>query len=261
MPQGGQTLIESPSVLQGVYEILTDDPQEGGPLDAWVKPCFYFEKLDDGQLLVSEEIRFHERDFGSIKTFLAQEKAAGRLISYSIGERCILYTTASDSVAKQSNAYIPMVKSGAWYILTRTQQPTKMFRFDSQNAVQTDMRVQKGDDGLLPGTDTLSMERETLVARQKDGAFFFNTREKGKPGWSLIYCAPDASGDLLLKVSALGEMSDTLIENNRAHYEAITHFKKIEDGNYLLNPNDQALDALLADQHLFGVMRLRKIKD
>ncbi len=274
VPQDGQPLLAPPPGLQGAYEMLDDGPEEGlsaealveegqqsDPLAAWLKPCFYFEKLDDGRLLVSEETRFHERDWVNIKSFLAQKKADGTLTEYTVSERSILYTTAVDTAGKQSSAYVPMIKSGSWYILTRTQKPTRLFSFSPQNATQIKLEVKTNGDDFLPDADSLSMETSVLVARQRAGAFFFNAQAAGESYWSLIHYSQDVQGDIQLKFSSLGYASDSLIENNRAHYEAITHFAKTPSDNYLINPDDRALDALLADPKLFKTMRLRKLKE
>jgi len=267
VPQNGQPLLTAPPALQGVYEVLNDDPPEEGetpdPLAQWAKRCFIFEKLDAERLMISEDVRFHERDFPQIKAYLAQKKADGTLADYTATESGILYTPAPDSLRKPHSGYAPLLRSGTWYILTRTQKPIKMYHFAAQNAAEQSFDTQPDDgegDVLLPSADSLGTKTSLLVARQRAGAFSLNTRTEGAPGWSLTWCQPAASGDLLLKFSSRWG-SDTLIENNRAHYEAITPFVKISDGDYLLNPDDRALDALLADPKLFEVMRLKKLKD
>ena len=275
MPQNGQPLPAPPPGLQGAYEVLDDTPGEGlsteasdeadeapNPLEAWLKPCFYFEKLDGGRLLVSDEIRFHERDWANIKSFLAQKKADGTLADYTMGEHSILYTTAADTAGKQASAYVPIIKSGTWYLLTRSQKPTWLFDFDPKNASQIGLDVKSdGGDPFLPDTDSLSMKTSVLVARQRDGAFFLNAQAAGETNWSLIHCTQDAQGNVQLKFSSMGYASDSLIEQNRAHYEAITHFAKTPGNNYLINPDDRALDVLLADPKLFKTMRLRTLKE
>lgn len=264
VPQNGQPLLAPPQGLQGAYEILglNDENEEPDPLEAWLKPCYYFEKLDDGRLLISEDIRFHERDLISIKAYLAEKKADGTLAGYTVSERSIHYTTAADTAGKQSSAYAPMIKSGSWYILTRTQKPVRMFGFDPKNAFQINFEVKNGGgDGFLPDTDSLSIDTSVLVARQRAGAFFLNTQAAGSSNWSLIYCTQDVQGDVQMKFSSMGFGSDSLIENNRAHYEAITHFAKTPNDHYLINPDDPALDLLLADPQLFKTMRLRKLKE
>lgn len=264
VPQDGQPLLAPPPGLQGAYEILDDGPEEGeqsDPLEAWLKPCFYFEKLDDGRLLVSEETRFHERDWANIKSFLAQKKADGTLAAYTMGERNILYTTAADTAGAQSSAYVPITKSGSWYILTRSQKPTQMFQFAPQNATQIKLEVKGNGDNFLPDADSLSMETSVLVALQRAGACFLNAQAVGESYWSLIHYTQDVQGEVQLKFSSMGYASDSLIENNRAHYEAITHFAKTPNDNYLIHPDDRALDALLADPQLFKTLRLRKLKD
>ena len=272
VPQNGQPLPAPPPGLQGAYEVLDDAPQESlsaepsaetdeapDPLEDWLKLCFYFEKSDGGRLLVSEEIRFHERDWANIKSFLAQKKADGTLADYTMGEHSILYTTAVDTAGEQASAYVPIIKSGTWYILTRSQKPGWLFDFDPKNASQIGLDVKNDDSNqFLPGTDSLSMKTSALVARQRAGAFFFNAQAAGETNWSLIHCTQDAQGDVQLSI---GYASDSLIEQNRAHYEAITHFAKTPGNNYLINPDDRALDVLLADQKLFKTMRLRKLKE
>ncbi len=265
VPQEGQPLLAAPPGLQGAYEILDDDPEgskPSDPLETWLKSCFYFEKSDDGRLLVSEETRFHERDWANIKSHLAQKKVDGTLADYTVSDRSILYTTAMDTAGKQSSAYVPIIKSGSWYILTRTQKPTRLFHFAPQNATQIKLEVKgNGGDNFLPDADSLSMETSVLVARQRAGAYYLNAQAAGDAYWSLIHYTQDVQGDVQLKFSSLGYASDSLIENNRAHYEAITHFAKTPGDNYLINPDDRALDALLADPALFKTLRLRKLKD
>lgn len=268
VPQNGQPLLAPPPALQGAYEVLddgTDKNEEPDLLAAWLKPCYFFEKLDHEQLLISEEIRFHERDLPQIKAHLARKKADGTLADYTLTGRGILYTTAADSSGQQTSGYAPMLKSGSWYILTRSQKPARMYSFSPKNAFEQVFDTKHGGDGdFLPEADSLDIKTATLVARQRAGAFFLNTQEAdGEPesGWSLLWCVPDAQGDLLLKFSSLGYNGDSLIENNRARYEAITTFAKTSNDNYLINPDDQALDALLADPALFKTMRLRKLKE
>jgi hypothetical protein len=269
VPQNGQPLLAPPPDLQGVYEVLDDDPSEQceapGPFEQWAKPCYIFEKLDAERLMVSQDVRFHERDFPQIKARLARQKADGELTDYTMTERGIFYTTAAapDSSSKARSGYVPLLRSGAWYIFTRTQKPVKMYHFAAQNGVEQSFEAEPGKEGgdaLLPDADSLSTKTSLLVARQRAGAFFLNTRAEGDPGWSLTWCQTAPSGELLLKFSSRWS-ADTLIENNRAHYEAITPLGKTPDDDYLLNPDDRALDALLADPKLFEVMRLKKLKD
>lgn len=269
VPQNGQPLLAPPPGLEGVYEVLDDEPPEEcevpSPFEQWAKSCYIFEKLDAERLMVSQDVRFHERDLPQIKAQLVRKKADGELTDYTVSERGIFYTMAAspDSSSKTHSGYIPLLRSGAWYILTRTQKPVKMYHFAAQNGLEQSFESEPGTGGgdvLLPDADSLSTKTSLLVARQRAGAFFLNTRAEGDPGWSLTWCQPATSGDLLLKFSSRWSL-DTLIENNRAHYEGITPFVKTSDSDYLLNPDDRALDALLADPKLFEVMRLKKLKD
>ena len=118
-----------------------------------------------------------------------------------------------------------------------------------------------GGDNFLPDADSLSMETSVLVARQRAGAYYLNAQAAGESYWSLIHCTQDVQGDVELKFSSLGYASDSLIENNRTHYEAITHFAKTPGDNYLISPDDRALDVLLADPQLFKTLRLRKLTE
>lgn len=264
VPQTGDALTSAPANLEGVYEVL--DERSGQPIDPdelfpWVKLCYIFEKLEGERLMVSTDARFHERDFERTKAVFAQKKAEGFITDYAIGQRMIFYTLAPNDTGKIEQAYIPMLKSGQWYVLTGSHVPDRLFDFQQRKCLEADNARIRSMEQMLPGGDSLSTKSLALEARQKAGAFYLNTREEGKPGWSLIYGVPAGNGDWLLKLSNMTSISDSSFNTNRAYYESITPFRKLDGNDYLVNPDDRALGKLLADTNLFASIRLRKLEE
>lgn len=261
VPQSGTALRSIPEDWAGEYLVEQQAADELSDLEQIFRQCYRLERQDASRLLVSTDYRIHEKDMPRLREALEEQKKAGKLIDYNLSEHFIVYQVKSEDdtePGKVEQQYTALLKVGPWYILPQSIVPFRLFDLDA--AAQTDYETKSEfrlTDEWLPGADSISAKPLQLVARQTRQAWFFNTRPDSSDKWSLLYLQHPSKDRLIVKVSYLADSQK--FEERIDHYNAIAPFRKVEDGGYVVNPTDQALERLMAEDGLFQTTYLRRI--
>lgn len=259
VPQSAEAISVIPDELPGVYA-FEDDNESEAILNVF-KNCIAIEKVNRTQLLVSWEVRLHEKDVPELKAHLDAKKMAGEISDYSWSERFIFCTalkSADDGSSRPEQQFTTLAKEGAWYVLTQTREPYMMLDFEAGTLSSFKAQNSEATTQVLPKADSLEIKPLRLVARTKDGAYYFNTRSDENPGWDLMYLKQNLPGTWLLKTSDINHKE--VFEERLAEFNKITPFRKVEDSKYLINPRDVELEMLLAENELFYSATLRKLE-
>lgn len=259
VPQTAERVPTMPEDLPGLYAFESDD--ESGDVPNVFKKCIAIESINRTQLLVSWEVRLHEKDVTGLKAHLDVKKAAGEISDYIWSERFIFCTaaiSADDGSSRPEQQFVTLAKEGAWYVLTQTRVPYMLLDFGAGTLSSFKTQKVAATSQVLPEADSLEIKPLRLVARTKDGAYYFNTRSDEYPGWDLMYLRQYAPGVWLLKTSDIGNKD--VFETRLSEFNKITPFQKVEDSKYLINPRDGDLELLLADKDLFYNATLRKLE-
>ncbi|MBP6828591.1 MAG: hypothetical protein KA165_18640 [Saprospiraceae bacterium] len=260
VPQEAKDLYAVPANLSGLYEYM-DEQADDDPVKSLFKHCLRFEPINESQMLVSWDARLHERDFPALKQNLEEKKAAGEVIEYSLTENFIVCTSmvpANEGARRPQQQFVALSKEGPWYVVAQTRAPFFLFNFKSGIASNYSVTKSEGLDNVLPDADSLSVEDAQLVARSKDGAYYFNSKKAEDPGWSLISLRPQGSGGWLLKTSDVS--SEKEFKESLAHFNKITPFEELSDSKYRVHPTDAELARLMSEPELFHSVVLRKLE-
>lgn len=262
VPQNGVTMKQIPDDWTGVYTSRMAGQEEMSPLEQIFQQCFRLERLDDNQLLVSTEYRIHEKDMPAFREALAQQKNEGNMLDYQLTETYLMYVLKpenNDAGVAVERQYTTMVRKGSWYLFPQTMAPYRLFQLaDGRQTEFNRERVPHLQSEWLPGSDSVSVKESELVARQKGDAWYFNTREGKDAKWSLLCVRQVSKDQLLVKMSNVEDSRD--FEQRLDYFNAITPFRKTDNNHYEINPTDEALDRLLAEERLFQTARLQRIE-
>lgn len=261
VPQKAEALSAVPEALPGLYEFVNQEENDKDNAFEQFKNCIVIEKTGESQLLVSSEMRLHERDLPALKARLEAKKAAGEISNYTLANHFLLCTAmipAENDTRKPQQQYISLTKEGSWYVVSQTRQPFMLLDF--KTGVSSALTAVKSGNmsGLLPEADSLEMEPARLVARSQDGAYYFNREKTEVTGWELMCLLPRASGGWLLKTSDVAK--DKEFRDHLGDFSKITPFEKIDESKYRIHPNDDELARLLAEKDLFYTAELRRLE-
>lgn len=261
VPQRGERVRSAPSELTGLYLF---EPGAGETLSEWeelLRPCFRIEATDKGNLLVSTENRLHIRDVARLKKALETQRKEGKLLNYEMSESAITCTVRKEEEGRTwlEEQSVALIKSGPWYVVAQSAKPYWLFDFESgrQLEYKTEKSAPANND-WFPDAGLTQADTSMLVALQKSGIWYFNTRKGDEKAWSLL-CVERVGNDALrVKFSSLDNKA--VFEERAAYYNAITPFRKEGDNRYLINPTDAALARLMQEEQLFETVSLRKIE-
>ncbi len=260
VPQKAETLSVVPQALPGLYEYVNGEEKDEKMIFNGFKNCIIIEKYGESQILVSWEARLHERDLPALKNGLEAKKAAGEIGNYTLTEHFLLCTVmvpAENDTRQPQQQFVSLAKEGSWYVVSQTRQPFMLLDFKT-GVSSTLTAVKSGDmSGVLPEADSLEMEPTRLVARSKDGAYYFNREKADVSGWELMCLLPQTGG-WLLKTSDVAK--DKEFRDRLGDFSKITPFEKIDESKYRIHPNDNELARLLAEKDLFYTAELRRLE-
>lgn len=258
VPSDAAALGSFPEQWEGVY---WEVPPKGEEIPAY-RECLRLDRLSDAELLVSQETRIAAKDMPRFRAELEQQKREGRLIRYTLTDHFLMTTAPVDDKERPGvsaeQQVIPLFKEGEWYILGLSAGPLMLFDLKTGQLTRYETQVLQGGGALFSRADSLSSQQARLVARQKGSHIYLNSlREKGDL-WELICINQSAKGELRVITSAVKEKKE--FEQRLEAYDRITPFVKLDgENNYKIAPTDQALEKLLADEHLFQTTTLKKI--
>ncbi|TNE53447.1 MAG: hypothetical protein EP344_14955 [Bacteroidetes bacterium] len=257
VPQNGTELRSFPSDWSGVYLSKQAQQEDLSDLEQILQQCFRLDRVDDRHLLVSSEYRIHERNWARLRSALETEKKEGRVQSFQLSETAIWCVLNTDNGPYQQ--YTTLIKDGPWYILPQTLTPFR--QYDLEQGIQTEFEARKPKSDQhewLPNADSLELKVSTLVARQKDNNWYFNTRPEEDPKWSLLHVRETEPGKLTVQLSNIDDTD--AFKNREEYFNQITPFTNVDGNNYLIDPTDKALDQLLSEEGLFQTYYLSRME-
>ena len=260
VPQKAEALSAVPEALPGLYEFVNQEEKNEDNAFEQFKNCILIENTGESQLLVSSETRLHERDLPALKARLEAKKAAGEISDYTLTNRFLLCTAmipAENDARKPQQQYVSLTKEGSWYVVAQTRRPFMLLDFKTGTSSALTAVKSGNMSGLLPEADSLETEPARLVARSKDGGYYFNREKTEVAGWELMCLLPRAGG-WLLKTSDVAK--DKEFKDRLGDFSKITPFEKIDESKYRIHPNDGELARLLAEKDLFYAAELRRLE-
>ena len=262
VPKSGAELRSIPAGWAGTY-VTTPQEEDGSLFGQIFRECYRLERLGETKLLVSSELRIHEKDMPRLKKALEGEKRDGKLLDYRLSEGFVLCTIRSPQEEGQPDLveqqYTALIKKGSWYILANTVTPFRLFDLDA--GIQTEFEHKKAEIAKvewLPGADSISAKTLRLVARHLQKGYYFNTQPEEGAKWALLYVTQPSKDTLIVKVSNLEDQNE--FERRQDYFNAITPFRKTDNNKYEIDPTDEALARLLAEEHLFQTMYMARIE-
>lgn len=259
VPQKAAEMQTIPADWTGVYQAEPLGVEDPTLMEQLFSQCFRLERLSESRLLIASEYRLHEKDIPRLRSALDEQKASGTLLDYQLSENMLLCTVATEEGGTEQH-YTALLKKGSWYILTQTIAPVQLFDLKTGNKINYDLKSGASiSSPWLPEADSISSERTTLVARQNQKRWYFNTWEASAQKWTLLYVEQSGKDQLLVKQSQL--QNPEAFKNKIEYFNRITPFREVESDHFEIDPTDAALEKLLAEKDLFQTTYLRRIEE
>jgi hypothetical protein len=258
VPQSGVDLLQTPSEWVGAYQVFEDEPTENTSL--WTT-FFRFDQMDAQRMMISSEDRIHASALPKLAQQLASDKKEGILVDYFMSSHCI-YTTALGPEGQLLQNIAHLQQDGDWYVLARSYEP--MFILNTKDRILTKFDLQKNEfsqSSTIPASDSVTSENLPMIFRKKGKNWYLNTifTSDNNKYWSLIAFKGITPDSMDVVLPSLKNEQD--FKTNLDKYNKITPFKAIGEeasSDFLINPDDKALEQLLNAPDLFQVLHLKK---
>jgi hypothetical protein len=224
------------------------------------------ERWSDAKMSMTFDRRLNESDWNVLEKTLADMKQSRQLLDYQLTKRFIILNLPGEKNQGNETQFVSLHKENAWYVMEKSDMEEPVFLIDlGAKTISTLSRQDKAlTKEILPNSDSLEIKTLQLVARKKAGHYYLNEMsptDEGREGKYFLYHLYQPQPDeMIVQFSEIGMPRDTL----KAHLprlNRITPFHPINDDKYHINPDDNALDKLLAYPGLFQELRLRRVKE